>query len=306
MQDRIPVVISLSDGVAQYDAYLLKVRGLSKSTRNLHRHVVHMLLSSSFPSGYIAWSEFCFSHVVEFVTGEFQRLTSRATQQVWLMVLRSFLRYLATEEHVPGGWDAALPSIANRQHVQLPRGLTQQQVSALWTASEGARPRDLRNRALFLLFLRLGLRTEEVAALLPSDIDWRNGTLKVRSAKTHRVRTLPLAQDVGEALAVYLRSLSARPTRLFDPTRKPPVPEQRYEVYVKNCIYYLLQCAGIRDRGPHSLRHTLATEMVGKGATFKAVSDVLGHKSITTTLIYAKLDLESLKQVALPWPGGAR
>jgi len=75
MQDRIPVVISLSDGVAQYDAYLLKVRGLSKSTRNLHRHVVHMLLSSSFPSGYIAWSEFCFSHVVEFVTGEFQRLS---------------------------------------------------------------------------------------------------------------------------------------------------------------------------------------------------------------------------------------
>jgi integrase len=65
-------------------------------------------------------------------------------------------------------------------------------------------------------------------------------------------------------------------------------------------------CAGIRDRGPHSLRHTLATEMVGKGATFKAVSDVLGHKSITTTLIYAKLDLEALKQVALPWPGGAR
>lgn len=73
-----------------------------------------------------------------------------------------------------------------------------------------------------------------------------------------------------------------------------------------NCIYYLFQRAGIRDRGPHSLRHTLATEMVGKGATFKAVSDVLGHKSITTTLIYAKLDLEAWKQVALPWPGGAR
>ena len=144
--------------VAQYDAYLLKVRGLSKSTRNLHRHVVHMLLSSSFPSGYIAWSEFCFSHVVEFVTGEFQRLTSRATQQVWLMVLRSFLRYLATEEHVPGGWDAALPSIANRQHVQLPRGLTQQQVSALGPPVKGRAARPAQP-VVFLLFLRLGLRT---------------------------------------------------------------------------------------------------------------------------------------------------
>jgi site-specific recombinase XerD len=145
MPDRSPVVISLSDCVAQYDAHLLKIRGLSKSTRNLHRHVVHMLLCSSFPSGHIAWSEFCFGDVVRFVTAEFQRLTSRATQRVWLMVLRSFLRYLAAEGHITGGWDAALPSVANRQHAQLPRGLTQQQVGALWTASEGSKPRDLRN-----------------------------------------------------------------------------------------------------------------------------------------------------------------
>jgi site-specific recombinase XerD len=103
------------------------------------------------------------------------------------MVLRSFLRYLAAEGHITGGWDAALPSVANRQHAQLPRGLTQQQVGALWTASEGSKPRDLRNRALLLLFLRLGLRTEEVASLVPGDIDWSNGNLKVRSAKTGRV-----------------------------------------------------------------------------------------------------------------------
>ena len=306
MPDQNSVVRSLSDCVEQYDAYLLKIRGLSKSTRNLHRHVVRKLLRSSFPADHISWNELCFGDVVQFVTTEFKRLTKRATQRVWLMVLRSFLRYLAAEGHIPGGWDAALPSIANRQHVQLPRGLTRQQLGALWTASEGSKPRDLRNRALFLLFLRLGLRTEEVANLEPGDIDWSTGNLKVRSAKTSRVRTLPLAQDVGEALVAYLRSLHKRPVRLFDPTRKPPVPEQRYEVYVRNCIYYLFRRAGIRDRGPHSLRHTLATEMVGKGATFKAVSDVLGHKSITTTLIYAKLDLAALKQVALPWPGGAR
>lgn len=225
---------------------------------------------------------------------------------MWLMVLRSLLRYLADEGHIPGGWDAALPSIANRQHVQLPRALTQEQVRALWAASAGSRPRDLRNRALLLLFLRLGLRCEEVAALLPSDIDWKNGCLVIHSSKTHRDRTLPLPNDVGEALVAYLRSLRTRPRRLFDPTRKPPIPEQRYEIYVRNCMWYLFQCAGIRNRGPHSLRHTLATEMVNSGATFKAVSDVLGHKSIATTLIYAKLDLKTLMQIALPWPGGVR
>jgi len=135
--------------------------------------------------------------------------------------------------------------------------------------------------------------------------------VKIRSAKTYRERTLPLPRDVGEALVAYLRTLRTRPRRLFDPTRKAPVgsprrPEQRYEVYVRNCMMYLFQCAGIRDRGPHALRHTLATGMVNSGATFKAVCDMLGHKSITTTLIYAKLDLKALMQVALPWPATSR
>jgi integrase/recombinase XerD len=298
--------ISLSDFDAVYAAYLLKVRGLSHSTWKLHHLVVYKLLSRRFPSGSIRWRDFHFSDVVQFVTSEFRRLHSRETQKTWLMVLRSLLRYLAAEGHIPGGWDAALPPIANRKHAQLPRGLVPEQVNALMEASEGSRPRDLRNRALLLIFLRIGLRCEEVASLLPGDIAWKSGCLKVRSAKTGRERTLPLPQDVGEALVAHLRSLRTHPRRLFDPTRKPPVPEARYEVYVRNCMIYLFQCAGIRNRGTHSLRHTLATGMVGRGATFKAVSDVLGHKSITTTLIYAKLDLQALMQVALPWPGGAR
>jgi site-specific recombinase XerD len=315
MQDRNDVRVSLVAFEARYDAHLLHVRGLSQSTRNIHRFVVHKLLSSVFPAGRISWRNFHFSDVVRFVTGEFRRLHNRETQRVWLMVLRSLLRYLADEEHISVGWDVALPSIANPQHARLPRGLTEDQVRALWAASEGKGRRALRNRALLLLFLRLGLRSEEVAVLLPGDIDWNSGTVKIRSAKTYKERTLPLPQDVGEALVAYLRSLRTRPRHLFDPTRKAPVgsprrPEQRYEVYVKNCMYYLFQCAGIRNRGPHALRHTLATAMVNNGATFKAVSDMLGHKSITTTLIYAKLDLKSLAQVALPWPsttaGGAR
>ena len=59
-------------------------------------------------------------------------------------------------------------------------------------------------------------------------------------------------------------------------------------------------------RGAHALRHTVATAMVNGGASFKEVADVLGHRSLSSTLIYAKLDLSSLSQVALPWPGGGR
>ncbi len=311
MQDRKYAVVSCWDFETQYDAHLLRVRGLSQSTRKVHRLVVHRLLTTVFPSGRIVWSYFHFQDVVRFVTGEFRRLHNRETQRTWLMVLRSVLRYLAQEGQIAAGWDAALPPIANRQHARLPRGLTHDEVQALLRASDGADRRAIRNRALLLLFLRLGLRTEEVAALLPGDIDWNNGTVKIRSSKTRRERTLPLPRDVGEALVAFLRSLRFKPRRLFDPTRKAPAgsprrPEERYEVYVKNCMIYLFQCAGIRNRGAHALRHTLATGMVNSGVTFKAVSDMLGHKSITTTLIYAKLDMKALMQVALPWPGGAQ
>jgi len=297
--------VFISDVESQYDAYLLKERDLSRSTRNLHHHVVHRLLSARFPSGNIDWSRIRFSDFVKFLTSEFARLRNRATQIVWLMILRSFVRYLSHEAHVPPGWDAALPSIATRKHISLPRGLSAEQVRALWSASEGRRPRNLRDRALLLVLLRLGLRAEEVANIALADIDWRSGCLKIRSAKTYRDRVLPLPQDVGQALAAYLDVQGRHPTHVFE-SRRPPFTEQRRRTHVGNSMRYLFASAGITDRGLHSLRHTAATAMVNGGASFKDVSDVLGHKSITTTLIYAKLDLKSLMQVALPWPGGAR
>ena len=297
--------LPISDVESQYDAYLLTTRGLSCSTRNLHHHVVHKLLSARFPSGNIDWSKVRFNDFVQFLTSEFARLHNRATQTAWLMILRSLLRYLSHEGHIPPGWDAALPSIATRKHISLPRGLSQEQVRALWSASAGRRPRNLRDRALLLVLLRLGLRAEEVANIALADIDWRTGCLKIRSAKTHRDRILPLPQDVGQAMAAYLDVQGRHPTHVFEP-RRPPFTEQRRRTHVGNSMRYLFASAGITDRGLHSLRHTAATAMVNGGASFKDVSDVLGHKSITTTLIYAKLDLKSLMQVALPWPGGAR
>ena len=305
MQNPTTEGLSLSVFESQYDAYLLTVRGLSRSTRSLHHHVVHKLLSSRFPIGYISWSEIRFNDFVQFLASEFARLHNRWTQTAWLMVLRSLLRYLSREGHLPSGWDAALPAIVTRKHISLPRGLSQEQVRALWSASEGRKPRNLRDRALLLVFLRLGLRAEEVANISLADIDWRSGCLKIRSAKTYRERVLPLPQDVGEAMASYLKLRCRRPTHVFEP-RRHPFTEQRRRNHVGNSMRYLFASAGITDRGLHSLRHTAATAMVNGGASFKDVSDVLGHRSITTTLIYAKLDLKSLMQVALPWPGGAR
>jgi integrase len=198
-----------------------------------------------------------------------------------------------------------LPKVANHTYARLPKNLSPEQVKALRNACRGEQPRHCRNRALLLLFLRLGLRMQEVAGLAPSDIDWKNGHLKVRCTKTHSDRILPLPQGVGRALVAHLRKCRSHPERIFEPLR-PPFTAERSYTHVLNSIRYVFGLAGINDRGAHSLRHTAATEMVNSGVSFKDVADVLGHKSVTTTFIYAKLDMKSLMRVALPWPGGAR
>jgi integrase len=297
---------SIAAFTSQYDQYLQRVRGSADSSRKLHRYVTHRLLTSLFPNGVITWSDVRFSDCAAFVRTEFARLPNRDTQQTWLMILRSLLRYLADDVGaIPPGWDTALPRIASRQHARLPRQLTEAQVQALFGACSKDTSRHVRDRALLLVFLRLGLRREEVANLTVRDIDWRNGVLHIRGTKTYRDRNLPLPDDVGRAVVAHLRHQRPHPVRVFEP-RRPPFTAQRSYDHVGNAVRAVLVRAGIVDRGVHALRHTAATTMVNGGASFKDVADVLGHQSLATTLIYAKLDLRSLMQVALPWPGGGR
>lgn len=297
---------SIAAFASQYDQYLLRVRGSAASTRRLHRLVAERLLRSRFPEGIITWSDLHFGNCAAFVRKEFARLPSHATQQTWLMSLRSVLRYLADDAGViPRGWDMALPKIANRQHARLPRQLSETQVQLLFGACQKDTSRHVRDRALLLILLRLGLRREEVANLTVRDIDWRNGLLHIRSTKTYQDRNLPLPEDVGHALVAHLRNRRSHPVRVFEP-RQPPFTAERSYHHVGNTVRALLLRAGIVDRGVHALRHTAATAMVNRGASFKDIADVLGHRSLTTTLIYAKLDLASLAHVALPWPGGGR
>lgn len=305
MHQRVVASCSVSQFCSEYDDYLDRLRGLSVSTRKLHRYVVRRFLTVQFPDGNVDWSKLSFDGVVDFIKAEFARLSSRDTQRAWLMILRSALRYLSESDRIPQGWEGALPKITSYSQARLPKHLCKEQVRALLAACRGKKRRHARYRALLLLVLRLGLRVQEASNLVPGDIDWKNGYLRVRCTKTYSDRVLPLPQDVGDALVTHLRNCREHPTRVFEPLR-PPCTAQRCYIHVLNSIRYLFGLAGITDRGPHSLRHTAATAMVNSGASFKEVADVLGHRSIATTFIYAKLDMKSLREVALPWPGGAR
>jgi site-specific recombinase XerD len=291
--------------VASYDLYAQEVRGLAASTREIQRRILRRFCIFRFSDEPVVWSAVCFTDIVRFLTAEFERYPNRGTQRASLTSMRTLLRYLAEKNMVPKGWDEALPRTTTRRHAHLPRTLSQDQVRALFRASQGNKWIARRDRALLLLFLRLGLRCEEVAHLKWKDVDWQAGAIRICSQKSRRERILPLPQDLGKALAAYLRTFHAVPVWVFDSSRAT-FPIEMRRLHIKGITKYFFKRAGVVGGSAHGLRHTVATNMVNRGASFKEVADLLGHRWLCTTFIYAKLDMRALAQIALPWPGGAR
>jgi integrase/recombinase XerD len=223
--------------------------------------------------------------------------------------IRSLLRFLTSEGLIRAGLAGAVPPIWRSKHATVPRHVSAEQLENILTLCSSEGPVAIRNRAMVLLSARLGLRPSEVLKLRLQDLDWTAGSVLIRAGKTSRERVLPLPEDVGTALAHYLHE--ARPAsteRAVFLSCGPAHPPIRGNGFLAKLVNRLLRQAGIGApcSGAYVLRHTLATTMVCNGATFKEVADVLGHGSLTTTGIYAKLDLPSLAKVALPWPGGAQ
>jgi integrase len=157
---------------------------------------------------------------------------------------------------------------------------------------------------MLMLLARLGLRSIEISRLELDDLDWRSGELGVRG-KARRRDHLPLPTDVGEALAVYLSCRGTHESRRVFLTLRAPTRPIRADL-VGDVVQRACRRAGVRHVGAHQLRHALAREMLREGASLIDISQVLRHRDLATTAIYAKIDLGRLRQVAQPWPGAAR
>ncbi|KWR84610.1 hypothetical protein RM96_27830 [Cupriavidus sp. IDO] len=143
-----------------------------------------------------------------------------------------------------------------------------------------------------------------MAHLQLNDVDWRAGTLSIHG-KGKRVDILPLPRSTGQAIADYLRHDRPTTTRreLFV-RHRPPVNAAAGLDIVRNAGYAAKRCdLQQRIRGTHIFRRTAACRMVQGGAPFKEIADLLRHRHLDTTTIYAKVDLPSLRRVAFPWPG---
>jgi site-specific recombinase XerD len=188
---------------------------------------------------------------------------------------------------------------------KLPRSLSDEQVRALLAAFDKSTATGLRDHAIALCFLELGLRAGEVAAIELDDIDWEAGTLRIAEGKSHRGRMLPLPKASGRAIVSYLRK--GRPatlTRSLFVRHRVPAGKAMAAELVRGAMRRAYAKGGLPAEwtGTHLLRHTAATRMIQGGASLKQIADVLGHQSIDTTMIYTKVDVPALRMVSMPWP----
>jgi integrase/recombinase XerD len=198
----------------------------------------------------------------------------------------------------------AVPSVAGWRLAGLPRALDPEQVRALVDSCDRSTVGGKRDFAILTMLVRLGMRRGEIAALTLDDIDWRAGEIVVHG-KGARVERLPLPADVGEAIAVYLRD--ARPAgfsgrELFVRIKAPRRPLTAGGV--TQVVVSASKRAGLGEVTAHRLRHTAATELLRQGASLQEIGELLRHRSVLTTAIYAKVDRDRLRELARPWPTG--
>jgi integrase/recombinase XerD len=222
--------------------------------------------------------------------------------------LRSFLHYARYREEIALDLAAAVPVVANWTMTSIPRAIPPDSVRQLLASISRQTAIGRRDYAILLLLARLGLRASEVVLLDLDDIDWEAGQVSVRGKRDRR-SALPLPADVGEAIAAYLRDGRPRCTsrRVFL-RAKAPIGGLLGPSAIGSLVRQALTRAGVSapTTGAHQFRHALATQMLRQGASLADIGEVLRHRSPQTTTIYTKVDLEALKTLALPWPGGVR
>jgi site-specific recombinase XerD len=291
--------------VDEYRRYLRQERGLAETSLLNYVRFAEQLLSNRFGDSDMNLAELTATDVTKFIQDLAHQL-SPGRAKLLVTALRSFLRYLRYQGEISVDLAGCVPPVAAWSLSTVPKFLPAGTVQRILDHYERDTPDGRRNYAVLLILARLGLRACEIVALTLDDIDWDNARLTIRG-KGGRWAQLPLPSDVGEAIAVYLRSGRPRSfcRRVFL-RHRAPIRGFAHSITVSTIVRRALIRAGIESarKGAHLFRHTLATDLLRQGASLDEIGELLRHRSSNTTAVYAKVDLTALRTLALPWPGG--
>jgi len=285
--------------IEEYADYMVRERGLSPYTIRIHCWHLEQFLAR-FWEQHRCFREISIADIDAAIArkGD-QDCYARTSIKAYASALRSFFRYAEQRGWCAHSLAAAIMSPRLFADEGLPKGPSWTDVQRLLTSTEGDQPKNIRDRAIIMLFAVYGMRVGEVRALRLEDLDWESELIYMTRPKPRRQQFYPLSYTVGEAILRYLKVRPRVPHREVFLTLKapfrPPSTGSFYDVVADR-----LQALGVslKHRGPHSLRHACATRLLAEGLSMKAIGDHLGHRKMDTTRVYAKVNLAGLRQVA--------
>jgi site-specific recombinase XerD len=292
----------------EFGDYLRRERGLAPKSIVRHMPFIRRFLHEVCPAGASDLGRISQADVTRYIERH-ARDWSAESGKAMCWSLRAFLRYLYHRGLNPLALAGCVPSIRSWKLASLPTYLTGAQVQKVLDGCDRTTALGRRDYAILMMLAKLGLRADEVATLTLDDIDWRSGEMLVRAKGRQRAR-MPIPPDVGAAVVAYLRDgrLTSSGRRLFLRSLAPKIG------FASGCAITMiaknaLERAGIHGyarQGAHIFRHSLATELLRSGATLSEIGQLLRHQSPDTTRIYAKVDIDALRTLSLPWPGGVQ
>jgi integrase/recombinase XerD len=291
----------------EFEHYLRDECALAPATIINYLPFVCGLLTQRFANAQVRLADLRASDVVDFVRHQAPQLhLSRA--KLMTTALRSFLQYARYRGDLTLDLAAAIPPVASWSRTSIPRAIPADQVERLLASIERRSAMGRRDHAILLLLARLGLRSSEIVFLELDDMDWAAGTFSVRG-KNGRRTEFPLPAEVGQAIVAYLQH--GRPcstSRRVFLRHKAPIRGFLNQCAIGSIVRHAIQRANIQapTLGAHQFRHALATHLLQRGASLTEIGEVLGHRSPETTKIYAKVHIDALRTLALPWPGGVQ
>jgi len=294
----------ISEEIARYNDHLKDVHGLATKTRDSRIRHVKAFLIHKFKSDRIITKNISPNDLNRFMC-QYCSKFKPASVQIVVSSLRSYLRFRAFIGDETAPLVKSILYTAQWRASTVPKSLSNETIQRLLDAFDRNTGIGKRDYAMACCLIDMGLRAGEVARLQIEDINWRSGTLVIKETKGRRSQLLPLPTRTGEAIVEYLRS--GRPktfSRALFVRHRGGVNRQ----VSPGVVCQRIRCASVHCNihpsiGSHILRHSAACRMLQAGASLKEIADVLRHRRLDTTMIYAKVDLVRLRQVAAPWPG---
>ena len=280
--------------------YLETERGLKAATLQAYKAYLRVFEAHLQDLGVTDLAALSPSLIHSFIEKRARVLSSQSVQGTGGS-LRVLLRYLHRERILLADLSRVIERRRHYRHATIPRSITAEQVRLVLEGIDRRAPVGKRDYAILLLLVTYGLRAGEVAALTLDDIDWKRERLRIRRRKAGHATTFPLSSQVGAALVDYLQTARPQTTdrHVFRNVLAPFEPIRNYCISSRAGRYLRLAGIEVPRPGSHTFRHTCVQRLVDADFSFKVIGDYVGHRSPTSTQIYGKVAVETLRHVAL-------